>query len=187
MPSDRVMVFIDGSNLELAINDSFNKRVSPEMLVNKLVEGRRLMRTHYYEAPLLEHINRHSFTAQQRYFERLRLNPFFDIRLGRRVKRTEHFTCPDCNKTFEKTTYRQKGVDALVAFDLVTLATRDAFDIAILVAGDQDFVCPVLEVRMMGKKVENAFTERAWALPLKDVVDRVILLNENYLEGCWQQ
>ena len=184
--NNRVYVFVDGSNLDMATKHCFNKRVKPELLAIKLVSDRRLMRVNYYEAPLLQRINSNSFDAQQRFFERLRMNAFFDVRLGRRVKRQRRFTCPDCGKSFTKTTWEQKGVDALIAFDLVALATRNAFDTAILIAGDQDFVCPVLEVRMMNKNVENAFTEYAWSEALKTVVDKTVLLDETYLNDCWQ-
>ena len=185
--SERIYIFIDGSNLDMATKTSFNERVSPELLAQKLTTGRRLMRVNYYEAPLFPEVNRQSFDAQQTFFERLRKNPYFDLRLGRRVKREREYTCPHCNETFKKTSYGQKGVDALIAFDLIALAIRNAYDIAVLVAGDQDFICPVLEVRMMNKYVENAFTDYAWAPTLKAVADRTILLDADYLKDCWQK
>jgi len=184
--SDRVYIFIDGSNLDIATVHNYHKRVSPELLALKLTNGRRLMRVNYYEAPLLSDVNRQSFDAQQTFFQHLRRNPYFDLRLGRRVKRDKELTCPHCNKSFTKPTFEQKGVDTLIAFDLVALATRNAYDVAVVVAGDQDFVCPILEVRMMGKYVENAFTEDAWAPALKNIVDKVLPLNEDFLKDCWQ-
>ena len=75
--NERVSVFIDGSNLERAVFNSFNKRVRPECLVEKLTEGRRLIKAYYYEAPLLPEVDRNSFNAQQIFFERLRLIPLF--------------------------------------------------------------------------------------------------------------
>lgn len=187
MTDDRVMVFIDGSNLDRATKDSFNRRVIPEKVAKKLVGKQRLMRVNYYEAPLLPDVNRESFDAQQRFFERLRMNPYFDIKLGRRVKREKEHQCPECEHVFTETTWEQKGVDTLIAFDLVALATRNAYDIAILVAGDQDFVCPILEVRMMGKQVENAFIGHSWSPALKSIVDKTILLDDTFLNGCWQK
>jgi len=183
---DRVFIFIDGSNLDQATS-SPGKRVSPELLATKLVEGRRLMRVNYYEAPLLPEINQESYNAQQRFFEHLRTNPYFDVRLGRRVKRDKNYKCPECGHKFKKETFEQKGVDTLIAFDLVALAIRNAYDIAILVAGDQDFVCPILEVRMMGKYVENAFTKKAWSPVLQSVVDKPITLDDNFLKDCLQK
>jgi len=182
---DRVFIFIDGSNLEMAVKGIFKKRVLPEPLALKLVGERRLMRVYYYEAPLLADVNKQSYDKQQKFFDRLRTNPYFDVRLGRRVKREKEYKCPKCGHIFKKPTFEQKGVDSLIAFDLVTLATRNAYDIAVLVAGDQDFVCPILEVRMMNKQVENAFTEYAWSHVLKSVVDKSILLDADFLKDCW--
>lgn len=183
---DRVMVFVDGSNLDRAILHCFSRRVSPELLALKLVGERRLMRVNYYESPLLPEVDRTSFDAQQRFFERLRMNPYFDVKLGRRVKREREYTCPDCGTTFKKQIFEQKGVDTLLTFDLVTLATQNSYDIAILVAGDQDFICPVIQVRMMDKYIENAFTNYAWAANLKIIADKTTILDNDFLEGCWQ-
>jgi len=185
--ADRVMVFIDGSNLDMATHEAFRRRVNPVKVANKLVSGRRLMRINYYESPLLPEINQNSFNDQQSFFQALRKSsPFVEIRYGRRVKRDKGYTCPHCSQPFTKTSYGQKGVDVLITFDLITLATMNAYDVAILVAGDQDFVCPVCEVRMMNKYVENAFTGTAWAKALKDVTDKHTLLDETFLSDCWQ-
>lgn len=184
--NDRVVIFIDASNLEIAILESFKKRVLPETLAMKLAGERRLMRINYYEAPLLEEVNKISYAQQQKFFDRLRKNPYFDVRLGRRVRREKEYECPSCGFKFKKTTFQQKGVDSLISFDLIALAARDAYDIAILVAGDQDFVCPILEVRMMNKQVENAFVEDCWSPALKNVVDKKILLDANFLADCWR-
>lgn len=185
--NERVCIFIDGSNLDRSVVGSFGKRVQVESLAAKLATGRRLMKVLYYEAPLLPEVDKASFEAQQRFFQRLRSDPHFDIRCGRRVERDEEFKCPHCGKTSVKKRYEQKGVDALIVFDIVSLGTRDAYDVALLVAGDQDFILPVLEVRMLGKVVENAFTDYGWAPTLRMIADRTILLDNAYLQNCWQK
>ena len=80
----------------------------------------------------------------------------------------------------------KKGVDTYLASDLITFAHKNAYDTALLIAGDQDFIHPVLEVRMMGKLVVNAFTERSWAEKLKSVCDDTRVLNRDFLGGCWK-
>ena len=187
MTDQRASVFIDGSNLDRAVVQCFKRRVSPERLVSKLVGDRRLMKAYYYEAPLLPEVNRESFDKQQLFFERLRINPHFEIRLGRRVEREKEFDCPECGKRVKVKTWEQKGVDSLMVFDLVSLGTRDVYDIAIVVTGDEDFITPFLEVRMLGKVVENAFTEYGWSGRLRAIADTAIILDENYLIGCWQK
>lgn len=185
--NDRIFIFIDGSNIEIAVRNNFNRRVLPEPLARKLTGERKIMGVNYYESPLLPDVDEKSYNEQQKFFDRLRKNPHFNVRLGRRVRREREYECPECRHKFKKTTYEQKGVDSLIALDLITLATRNAYDVAILVGGDQDFIHPIREIRMMGKQVENAFVEQGWSSVLKDVVDKTILLDEEFLKGCWQK
>jgi uncharacterized LabA/DUF88 family protein len=188
VPNDRVMVFIDGSNLEMSIKTVFgNQRIDPIKLSKKLSDNRRLMKINYYEAPLWKNVDQHSYENQQRFFEFLRNDPFVEIRLGRRAKRDKEYECPKCGHKFNITTWQQKGVDSLLTFDLIAFATRDSYDNAIIIAGDQDFACPALEVRMMGKQVENAFIDNtSWSLVLKAVADKAIILDDTYLSDCWR-
>jgi len=188
MNAKRVMVFIDGSNLEMALKEVFgNKRIDPIKLSKKLIEDRRLMKINYYEAPLWESVNQQSYKKQQKFFEFLRSDPFIEIRLGRRAKRDKEYKCPKCGHIFSKTSWEQKGVDSLLTFDLITLAARNAYDVAIVIAGDQDFACPALEVRMLSKQVENAFLDnRSWSPVLKSIADKTVNLDESYLYDRWQ-
>jgi uncharacterized LabA/DUF88 family protein len=182
---ERVSVFIDGSNLDRATIHSFHRRVSPQVVAKKLVGQRRLMRVYYYEAPLLRRVNATSFESQQAFFERLRTDPHFQIRLGYRTERDREFECSKCGEKNTIKTWEQKGVDSLLVLDIVSLATKNAYDVAVLIAGDQDFVETVLEVRMLGKIVENAFTNYAWANTLKKAADKLISLNREFLRNCW--
>ena len=186
MGNERIFIFIDGSNLDRAVDSSFHRRINVQRLAEKLVAGRRLMKVHYYEAPLLENVNPRSFATQQTFFASLRQNPFWGIRLGRRVQRDREVTCSECGKVSKNITWEQKGVDTLLVLDLVTLAIRNVYDTAILVAGDQDYIEPVLQVKMLGKIVENAFTLNAWAPALRNVVDNSIVLDDRFLSDCWE-
>ncbi len=71
-----------------------------------------------------------------------------------------------------------------MVLDLVTLATRNVYDTAVLVAGDEDFVPPCIEVRCLGKVVENAFTHFGWSPRLRAIADKSIELTKPYLTDC---
>lgn len=187
MNVNRVMIFMDGSNVEMAIKEEFEgKRIDPLKLAKKLANNRRLMKINYYEAPLLNTVNEHTYRVQQEFFEFLRRDPFIEIRLGRRAKRDKEYKCTKCGELFKVTSWEQKGVDSLLTFDLITLAIRDAYDTAVIVAGDQDFAHSALEVRMQGKYVENAFVDnRSWSRVLKGIADKTVSLDESYLSDCW--
>jgi uncharacterized LabA/DUF88 family protein len=54
---------------------------------------------------------------------------------------------------FSKPGHSQKGVDIYLASDMISLAYENAYDIAILVSGDGDFVALVDLVKSKGKRV----------------------------------
>lgn len=65
---------------------------------------------------------------------------------------TEH--CPACGATFRRAV--EKGIDAAIVTDLLSLAWQGAFDAAVLVSSDADFVPAVTRIQEKGLKVVNA-------------------------------
>jgi uncharacterized LabA/DUF88 family protein len=68
---------------------------------------------------------------------------------------------------------RQKGVDGLVAVDMLVGAFNGLFQVAILVAGDGDFVPIVEAVRRRGVMVVVAAEERSLSEDLRRAADRI--------------
>jgi len=60
---------------------------------------------------------------------------------------------------------------------MVSLAFRDAYDTAILVSGDSDYVPVVEEIQELGKRVENASFKRTSSYELRKVCDSFLLLD----------
>jgi uncharacterized LabA/DUF88 family protein len=48
-----------------------------------------------------------------------------------------------------------KGIDVLIATDMVLLACRNGFDTALLVSGNPSLACAVEAVRLTGKSTRN--------------------------------
>lgn len=69
---------------------------------------------------------------------------------------------------------RQKGVDTLIAVDMVAGAYSQLFDIAVLVAGDADFVPVVEEVKRRGVMVAIAGRSNSTSSELMAAADRFI-------------
>ena len=142
------MIFIDA---EYVINSVKNLHDAPEKIgmnsinwqniINKLSEGRKLVRTYYYTAQLDENENPETFAKQQDYLRKLKHDiPFFEIKLGRLIRNGN--------------TWMQKGIDVKLSLDMVIKAFRDHYDIAALVAGDSDFIDLIREVKdKYGKQV----------------------------------
>lgn len=80
-----------------------------------------------------------NFEGQKELFEKLNGNAFIELR-------------PTPLKQREGEIY-QKGVDVLLATDLVHLAHNDAYDVAVVLSGDTDLVEAIKLVRSLGKTV----------------------------------
>jgi len=164
----RVMIFIDGSNLYHALKERHGKAgIAFEHLAASLVGAERdLVRVYYYNAPVNAAEVPAQAKAQQRFFSALRRQDYFEIRLGRLEKRPNGAVV-------------EKGVDVLLATDMVAAGFRNQFDVAVLVSGDGDFAAAVQIVKDLGKHVELAFPRcRARANRLVDECDKVVELTE---------
>jgi uncharacterized LabA/DUF88 family protein len=79
---------------------------------------------------------------------------------------------------------RQKGVDVQITVDMLVGAFSALFDIAILVAGDADFVPLVEEVKRRGVMVAVAASPKSLSDDLRRVCDRYLQLDQtsNWLQ-----
>ncbi len=62
--------------------------------------------------------------------------------------------CPQCHQPYRKAP--EKGVDAAIVTDLLSLAWEAAYNIAVLVSSDADFIPAVEKLQEKGFKVINA-------------------------------
>ena len=149
---DRVCIFIDGSNFYHALKKA-NLPVTVDFgnLSAKLTgPQRRHIHTYYYNAPLIRPRRDDSRYAekdkrcrsQQRFFNALRFIPNLTFKRGwlRRL--------PDGGQV-------EKGVDVMLATDMLTLAFKDRYDVAILVSSDADYKHAIEAIKFeTGKTVE---------------------------------
>jgi hypothetical protein len=83
------------------------------------------------------------------FLKGLELRPGYFVKREIRVKRTGR--CPSCGSEYEYTT--EKRVDTRLVADLIHFAAIGAFDAAVLVSGDDDFVPAVEAVNALGRQV----------------------------------
>ncbi|MBE0415358.1 MAG: NYN domain-containing protein [Dehalococcoidia bacterium] len=187
MAEERVMVFIDGGNLYSAVKDGLHlqKSVNIESLVRKLVARRSLVRAYYYTTPS-PFPDSPKGKGHQRFLDKLGWIENLQVRRGRIVPRSHNIKCPKCKALFDYEIRIQKGVDTRIAVDMVTLAQRNEYDIAILVSGDSDLAEAVEYIREhTNKKVENACVPgKGWAKTLREAADKRTPLTAEYLENC---
>ncbi|WP_457639585.1 LabA-like NYN domain-containing protein [Persephonella sp.] len=161
---ERVVIFIDGGNMFHASN-SLKLKINYKKLIDILKKDRWLLRAYFYtgipSGDLPKEV-REQLKKQQGFLNELQ-------NMGIKVK-----TMP-LKKTPEG--YIEKGIDILIATDMITLAFRDAYDTAVLVSGDSDFLPVVEKVQELGKRVEIASFKKTSSYELRKISDEFILLD----------
>jgi uncharacterized LabA/DUF88 family protein len=79
----------------------------------------------------------------------------------------------------------EKGIDIMLATDLLYFAWNDFYDTAVLVSGDSDFAYALQAIKNMGKHVEVAYFESGVSKDLLDLADNRHLLNRSFFSGLW--
>lgn len=160
----RVCVFVDGSNLYFALKrNGKNTRVDYYELSRALVgPNRTLIRTYYYNASWDPAAYPDKFKDQQPFLDSLDKTPYLELRLGRIVQHNGQKV--------------EKGVDVRLASDMVFYASKDFYDVAIVVTEDQDFAPAMASVKELGKHVELALFSDGQNRDMLRVADRVIPL-----------
>lgn len=164
----RIKVFVDYWNFQLLVNEILRKDKSP---INWKDIGEWLAK----EASLLAKMNHYSYEGTNIYTS---YNPKKDSRyvewinnwlnrqpgihvncLERKIKRAPNcpacYTtvdeCPHCGESMEGS--EEKGVDALIVTDMISLAWENSYDMAILSSSDRDLIPAVKYLSGKGKKV----------------------------------
>jgi len=163
---ERVIIFIDGSNHYHIVKDMFSTKKSMdfnfERFVKYIVGERKLIRVYYYTAPLDRKKDEKTYVKQQKFFEKLRRIPNFSLVLCRMQK----------VKIDGKIIYQVKEDDIHLAVDMVKLAFNKAYDTAVLVSSDGDFVPAIKAVKETGRNIENIGFETKFSYHLKQECDK---------------
>jgi len=171
MEKKRVMIFIDGSNFYHGLKNVVGKtNINFQKLAEKLCGERELVRIYYYNAPVQREDNEEMYRSQQKFFSYLDDIPYFQIKLGRLEKRGS--------------TWVEKGVDVRLAVDMLSMAVKKLYDVAILISGDGDFASAIDTIKDLGQHVEVAYVSQTYHL--KTSCDKFIPLTGEYLKDCFK-
>ena len=175
--NDRVMIFIDGSNMYHSLKGNFKRTdIDIHKFCDKLLEKRRLVRIYYYNASVGRREEPERFQHQQAFFNSVKMIPYLELRLGRLVYANWPSSPP-----------YEKGVDIMLTTDMLTHSFKNNYDIAILVSEDGDYVGALQAVKDNGKNVEVAlFGKERTSVPLREVADRVVAIDGRFMRGCWK-
>jgi uncharacterized LabA/DUF88 family protein len=168
----RVAIFIDGSNLYHALRSNFGRyNLNYAKFTSKLCGERRLLRTYYYNVLQDPSQRPDVYREQQEFLDVLRQTPYLEVRLG--------------STKIAQGIPVEKGIDVMLATDLLYFAWHDFYDVAILVSGDADFAYALQAVKNVGKHVEVAYFESGVSKDLLDIADKRYLLNRNFFRDLW--
>lgn len=181
-PLERVMIFIDGGYLRRLFDDLFkHDKINYTKVKNSLLISyngfpqnpyrANLIRIYYYDGIADEKQDSEAYAQHREYFEAVEKDNFnLDIVLGEAVKQ------PDG-------TFRQKGVDILLAIDAISMAYLDQYDSGLFLLGDRDFIPLIEAVKSTGKKAFGFHFIKNVSGELIRVFDFRSAFNKNIMEG----
>lgn len=175
--------------------DAGQVRLDAGALVRKVDQiaeqwGGSRLRVYWYDGAHGSEDPRHQ--TQRRYLDAVAATPGVQLRLGNLVTRTPAWhrelesalkACGVDRKVFDRhfkmtTEVQQKGVDTLMVLDLVRLAQRGAYDVAVIFSGDRDIAEAVRAAQDEGRRVVLVVPdERSSATDLRSLADEVVVLD----------
>jgi uncharacterized LabA/DUF88 family protein len=144
MPRGKTIAFIDNSNVFMG-QLSAGWRIDVDKLKSVLERDGEIWQTFFFASvtnpPRYQQTNFYRFIKNHMRFE------VSLYKLGRKTTR-----CRNCNRSW--TVPVEKGVDVGLATKLLSLASHRAFETALLIAADRDYLETVQAVKNMGMRVE---------------------------------
>ncbi len=171
---ERVAIFIDGSNLYHSLQENCGRfDVDFAALGHRLADGRELLRIYYYNVLRDAERDPQAYQDQQKFLTALNNTPYIETRLGSSKMRGQVTV--------------EKGIDIMIATDLLKFAWDDLYDVAILVSGDGDFAYAVETVKNMGKHVEVAAFTPNLSQELAAAADDRHFFTADYFSDIWSR
>ena len=144
MDRGRTILFVDNSNIFKGSQNA-GWRIDAKKMLKKLEEAGKIWQTFFFAAvsdpPRYQQTNFYRMLKQDLHFEMTVLP------LGKRT-----VNCGKCGD--RRTVFTEKGIDVALATKLLILGTNRAFDTAIVLSGDKDYLETVKEVKSKGLRVE---------------------------------
>ena len=189
----RTIVYIDGFNLYYrALKGTPYKWLALDAFCRKLLPKNDIVRVKYFTARVSARPNDpEQPTRQQMYLRALRTLPELDIIegsfLSNAVWRPQVIDRERRTLGEPVLVYRteEKGSDVNLASHLLTDACQGAFEVAVIVSSDTDFLLPITLVRQVMSKPVGVIYPSAWNSPeLKRVASFYRAVRTLALRGC---
>lgn len=104
-----------------------------------------------------------------------------DLNLCDKCKDIVEGICFDCIGKFKK---KEKGIDVMIAVDMVESAINDRCDFCILLSGDADFIPAMNLIKENRKKAASASSPKGYSFELREKFPFFVLKKELLLDNC---
>jgi len=169
----KVMIFIDGSNLyHVLLRNCGRSDLMFSSFGEKLTGRKRsLIKIFYYNVRQELQGKIKIPEEQQKFLSSLHKIKKLEVKLGIWKEQNGSIV--------------EKGVDVLLATDLVLNAVKNNYDHAIIVSGDGDFFPAIDAVKKEGKRVEVAAFESNISKEASESADKVLKLKKSFFNNLW--
>ena len=149
---ERITIFIDNSNIFQGFR-KYNLKADYEKLKNIIIKGRKLQGIFLYEGVVYP-----MSPEKKKWYKDLSDKSGYVIKVS-----------------FDKIAFNEaieKKVDIKIAIDIISLAYENAYDTAVLVSGDGDFVPVIKKVKRLDKNLEIWALRYSLANALKEEIEQ---------------
>ena len=150
--SERIIIFIDNSNIFRGFK-KYKVKVDYEKLKKLISQNRDLQAIILYEGVIYP-LN----PNKKKWYEDLKKNSGYSIKTS-----------------FDKRTLKtaiEKKIDVKIAIDIISLAYENAYDTAVLVSGDGDFLPVIKKLKKLNKNIEIWAFRYSLANIIKEELDK---------------
>lgn len=188
----RTMVFIDFQNFDISYNDYcnrshiFKKSIDYCLLSKQLNDvlqlSSQVIKTYLFASkPCDQLLTLDSYKKQYEWLCKLKQSNYFEVIEGQQVIRSVDGVNFNIND-FKTYTTLEKGTDVNVAVQMLSKGFQNAYDIAILVSGDTDYIPVVESLHNLGKIVVLATLPHQKIEKYKTIIDRHIPIYPNIID-----
>ena len=191
------MIFIDLQNLQINIQEYYKhnpKLEKPRIQYQKLTQqiinqidfnNLELIKTYLFASkPCEELLLLPQYKNFYQWLNGMKNKPHFEVIEGSQVLRNTNEETPiDINNPSTFTTV-EKGTDVNIAVNMLAKAYANAYDVAILVSGDTDYLPVVYQLNNIGKVVILVTLPHQNIAKYKGMYDQHIRLHDKLLQEC---
>lgn len=188
----RTMVFIDFQNFDISYNDycaykHLSKKTIDYCLLSKQLNdvlqlSSQVIKTYLFASkPCDQLLTLDSYKRQYDWLCKLKRSNYFEVIEGQQVIRSVDGVDFNIND-FKTYTTLEKGTDVNVAVQMLSKGFQNAYDIAILVSGDTDYIPVVESLHNLGKIVVLATLPHQKIEKYKTIIDRHIPIYPNIID-----